>query len=135
MDEYEAFELIKKQLCKEVIQIAEQIQKNNTMSMPDLEKLDKLFHTKKDMLTTKAMEEAEEYSMSEMSGNGSYTNQNGNGNSGYRGRAANGRFVSRESYAEGYNRGYSEAMNDMGQSQANNNSGHYPMMPYGPRRW
>ena len=127
MDEYEAFEVIKKQLCKEVIQIAEQIQKNNTMSMQDLEKLDKLFHTKKDMLTTKAMEEAEEYSMSEMSGNGSYANQNGNGNSGYRGRAANGRFVSRDSYAEGYNRGYSEAMDG--------NSGHYPMMPYGPRRW
>ena len=120
MDEHEAFELIKKQLCKEVIQIAEQIQKNNTMSMQDLDKLDKLFHTKKDMLSTKAMEEAEEYSMSEMS-------DNGNGNSGYRGRAANGRFVSRDSYAEGYNRGYSEAMDG--------NSGHYPMMPYGPRRW
>lgn len=139
MDEYEAFEIVKKQLCREVIQIAEQIQKTNSMSVQDLDKLDKLFHVKKDMLTTKAMEEAEEYSMSEMSGNGSYANQNGGGNSGYRGRAANGRFVSRESresYTEGYNRGYSEAMNDMGQSQANNgNSGHYPMMPYGPRRW
>lgn len=43
--------------------------------------------------------------------------------SGRRGRAMNGRYVSRESaasYADGYSRGYSEAMNQQ--------SGHYPMM-------
>ena len=116
MNEFEAFEVIKKQLCKEVIQIAEQIQKTNTMSMQDLEKLDKLFHTKKSMLTTKAMEDAEEYSMSEMPGNGSYTNQNGNGMSGMRGRSPmTGRYVSRsnEAYSDGYSRGYSEAMGQM----------------------
>lgn len=155
MDEFEAFEIIKKQLCKEAIQIAEQIQKNNTMSTQDLDKLDKIYHTKKNMF--KAIEEEEKFgeiSDSPIIPSVSGTNQNGNGNSGYRGRAANGRYVSRannsyadgysqgyseaisqmnsnNSYSDGYNRGYSEAMN----SQQNGNSGHYPIMPYGPRRW
>ena len=45
------------------------------------------------------------------------------GMSGRRGRAMNGRYVSRDgvSYADGYSRGYSEAMNQ---------SGHWPMPPY-----
>lgn len=44
--------------------------------------------------------------------------------SGRRGRAMNGRFVSREgaSYADGYSQGYSEAMRQT--------SGHYPMGPW-----
>ena len=43
---------------------------------------------------------------------------------GYGGRAMNGRYVSRDggSYADGYSRGYSEAMNQQ--------SGHWPMPPY-----
>lgn len=126
MNEYEVHEVIWKQLCKECMQIAEQIQKTNSMSINDLEKLDKIYHLKKNMLKTQ-MEESDMGGMENgMSGN------NQNGNSGYRGRAMNGRYVSRMSseYADGYNRGYSEAMNEQG-----GNSGHYPMMPYGPRRW
>lgn len=52
------------------------------------------------------------------------------GQSGRRGRGADGRYVSMdgdESYAEGYSRGYSEAMAQ---------SGHYPHnMGYYPGRW
>lgn len=46
------------------------------------------------------------------------------GMSGRRGRGMNGRYVSRDggSYADGYSRGYSEAMNQQ--------SGHWPMPPY-----
>lgn len=154
MNEFEAFEIIKKQLCKEVIQLAEQIQKNGTMSTQDLDKLDKIYHTKKNMFKSLEAEEALDEDMPGMMSQMSGTNQNGNGNSGYRGRAANGRFVSRanSSYADGYSQGYSEAMNQMSgnnnysegynrgyseamNSQQNGNSGHYPMMPYGPRRW
>lgn len=133
MDKYEAMELIDKHLCKEIVQIAENLQKNQSMSIQDLEKLDKLYHTYKSKLTVDAMLEAEEYAESGMSGN----YQNGS-NSGRRGRAANGQYISRDtgldqSYADGYNQGYSEAMS---RSQGGN-SGHYPMMPsyYGPRRW
>lgn len=117
MNEREAYEIIMKQLCKETVQIAEQIQRNNAMSVQDLEKIDKIYHAKKSMLTADAMEEAKEYE-----GEG--------GMSGRRGRGADGRYVSRdhgESYSEGYDRGYSEAMN-------RGNSGHYPM-PYYPGRW
>lgn len=124
MNEHEAYEIIMKHLCKEMVQMAEQIQHNNTMSVQDLEKIDKLAHAKKSMLTAKAMEEAEEY---ESEGGVSGTRMT---YSGRRGRGADGRYVSRdagESYADGYDRGYSEAMN-------RNNSGHYPM-PYYPGRW
>lgn len=135
MDKYEAAEIIEKQLCKELIDIAENIHKNQAMSSQELDRLNKIYHTMKSKQTSEAMYEASEYEggISSMSSN----NQNGNGNSGYRGRAMNGRFVSRESannsYAEGYSRGYSEAMNQMNNG---GNSGHYPMMPYdSPRRW
>ncbi len=117
MNEFEAFEVIKKQLCKEVCQMAEQIQKNNTMSTQDLEKLDKIYHLKKSMLTVRAMEDSEQYIEE---------NQNGNGMSGYRGRSPmTGRYVSRSSdaYSDGYSRGYSEAMGQM----------HNPYNE--PRRW
>jgi len=116
MDKYEIHEVVMEQLCREVEQIAENIKKNQTLSMQELEKLDKMYHLKKSMLTCQAMEEADEYAEG--------------GNSTYRGRAANGRYVSRMqsgnhnqngSYSEGYERGYSEAMNQMN--------------GYGPRRW
>ena len=116
MDKYMVHEVILEQLCREVEQIVENIKKNETLSSQELERLDKMYHLKKSMLTCQAMEEAEEYSEG--------------GNSTYRGRAANGRFVSRahggsynqngSSYSEGYERGYSEAM-----AQMNNM----------PRRW
>lgn len=125
MNEYEAYEIIKKQLCKEIVEIAEGIQKNNTMSISELEKIDKLYHAKKSMLTAKAMEEAEEYEGGDGYSGARMTY------SGRRGRGADGRYVSRESYAEGYDRGYSEAMN---KANSDNYSGHYPMPGY-PGRW
>ena len=111
MEKWEASEIIEKQLCKEMMQIAEQIQKNQSMSIQDLEKLDKIYHTLKSKETYEAMVEAGDY-MEERGMSG----DNQNGMSGRRGRAANGRFVSRmsgNSYDEGYRRGYSEAMNHM----------------------
>lgn len=125
MNEYEIHEALLKHVCKEISMIAEQIQKSGTMSDKDLERLDKLYHTKKSMLACWGMEHPEEYDMSGMSG--------------YRGRAANGRYVSRdnkyeEGYNSGYEQGYSRAMNQ-------NNSGHYPHpvmntgYPYPERNW
>lgn len=100
------------------------------LSMQDIEKLDKIYHELKCQETYCAMKEAKNY------GEESFSN-NQNGNSEYRGRAMNGRYVSRESadrYTEGYSQGYSEAMNQMNGNGGN--SGHYPMTPYNmPRRW
>ena len=120
--DYENQDIIMLQLCKEVEQIADSIQKNQTISNQELEKLDKFYHLKKSMLTVQAMEEANDYTNRER-----LEEKHQNGNSEYRGRAANGRFVSRneaDNYTEGYTKGYSEAMNQM------NNGGNYF-----PRRW
>lgn len=134
MDKYEMNEIIMKQLCKEIEQIAESVRKTGQLSNQDLERLDKMYHTKKDILTAAAMEEADEYEQ--------------HGMSGYRGRAMNGRYVSRDamngSYVDGYSHGYSEAMSQMtrmnsgnnGNEGNNGNSGHYPMGYYPPaNRW
>lgn len=112
----EMCEIIEKQLCREAEQIAENIRKNQTVSSQEVERLDKIFHVLKSQATYMAMKEAEEW------------DEGSSGYSGRRGRGADGRYVSREareSYSDGYNQGYSEAMN------------HYPTMPsnYGPRRW
>jgi hypothetical protein len=129
MNEHEIHEMLYKHICKEISMIADQIQKSGTMSDKDLERLDKLYHTKKDMLTAKAMADSEEYE---------------GGISGYRGRSPmTGRYISRESnnsYTDGYSQGYSEAMNMMHSGEQGNNggnSGHYPMpqYPYPDRRW
>ena len=118
MNEHEIHELIMKNVCKEISAIAEKIQKSGGMSEQDLEKLDKLYHIKKDMLTAKAMNDAEEYEGG-MSGN-------------------------RGNYNQGYRHGYSQAMNEMMNSGAGVNngsngiSGHWPARdPYypEPRRW
>ena len=80
----------------------------------DAKKYDCLMHGLKCHLTSEAMIEAEEYSQDGMSGR--------------RGRdPMTGRYVSRETrpdmeFAEGYNRGYSEAMNQSGH--------HWNMPPY-----
>lgn len=144
MDKKELHEMLLKHVCKEIEQISEQIQKSQSLSSSNLEMLDKLYHLKKSMLTCKAMEDAEEGGEEEWSGR--------------RGRAANGRYVSRnmgnmqQSFADGYAQGYSEAMNQGGNSGTYNegyangyseamnqaqggNSGHAPMMPYPQRRW
>ena len=126
MNEYDIHEMLLKNVCKEIATIADQIQKNGSMTDKDLERLDKLYHTKKDMLACWGMEHPDEFD--------GYSGSMGN--SGYRGRAANGRYVSRdggsfeEGYNSGYDKGYSNAMAQGG------NSGHWPM-PYYPdqRRW
>lgn len=135
MNEYEIHETALKRVCKEIEETLDKIEKSG-MSDQSLERLDKLYHTKKDILSTWAMEHPEEF----------YEENQGN-MSGARGRSPiTGRYVSREggnsnsSYENGYSRGYSEAMNQMSQAQGNNgggNSGHLPMNPYYPeqRRW
>lgn len=130
--DWKCHEILEQKMCKEVEMIEAKYAQNPSaeMSMQDLEKLNKLYHTLKSQATWTAMKDAEDYMEEKDYGN------NQNGMSGRRGRAANGRYVSRESansYADGYTQGYSEAMNQM-----NGNSGHYPM-PYSdqriPRRW
>lgn len=108
----EKFEMLEKEMCKELEAIEQKIKGGAEMSTADLDKIDKLVHALKSLVTYKAMVEAdEEYS-------------DDHGMSGRRGRAMNGRYVSREggSYADGYSHGYSEAMNQQ--------SGRWPMPPY-----
>lgn len=110
------FEFLEKKMCMELETIEQKLQSGTEMTDKDLERADKLAHAMKSLATYKAMKEAEE-------------EYDEGGMSGYRGRGRNGRYVSREgaaSYADGYSRGYSEAMRQ---------SGHYPMpMPDG-RTW
>lgn len=103
MDKWEASEIIEKRLCKEVMTIAETIQKNDNISIQDVEKLDKIYHTLKSKETYEAMVAARDYE-EEM-----------DGMSGRRGRAANGRYVSRTGapHSDEWERGYSEAMSRM----------------------
>ena len=108
--------ILEQKLCKEIELIENKYQNNaGEMAIQDVEKLDKLYHTLKSMATYNAMKEAEEYGEGGMSGR--------------RGRGSDGRYVSRdsgESYSDGYERGYSEAMN---------HSGHRYPMGYYPPRW
>lgn len=108
----EKFEMLEKEMCKELEAIEQKLKAGTEMSTADLEKIDKLTHAMKSLKTYMAMLEAEE----------GYSEDSGM--SGRRGRAMNGRYVSRDggSYADGYSRGYSEAMNQQ--------SGHWPMPPY-----
>ena len=106
MDKFEALE---KEMCKELEAIEQKMKSGTEMSETDLKRVDMLTHAMKSLATYKAMKEAEEYDME--------------GSSGRRGRGMNGRFVSRDggsSYADGYSRGYAEAMQQ---------SGHWPA-PY-----
>ena len=101
----ERFEHLEKALCKELEVIEQKLKGGAEMSAQELDKVDKIVHAMKSLVTYEAMKEADEYSEN-MSG----------GMSGYRGRAMNGRYVSRDmdqSYADGYSRGYEE-----GRSQA-----------------
>lgn len=124
-------EILEEKMCNELDMIKGKYMQDSSkeMSMQDLEKIDKLYHALKSQATWCAMKEAEDYSMNE--------SRTMNGNSEYRGRAMNGRFVSRDSansYADGYANGYSEAMSQMNNGNGGN-SGHYPMAPYMPRKW
>lgn len=100
------FESLEKSMCKELEAIEQKMKAGTEMSVQDLDKVDKLTHAMKSLATYKAMKEAEEYGYSEEGGM-----------SGRRGRSpVTGRYVSRDggnSYADGYSRGYSEAMAQM----------------------
>ena len=107
MNEYEVHETALKQVCDEIKQILEENKKSG-MNDQRLDRLDKLYHAKKDILATWGMEHPEEY----------YEGNSGE-MSGARGRSPmTGRYVSREGYPQG-------------------NSEHWPMNPYYPeqRRW
>lgn len=117
-------EVLEQKMCKELEQLQAKYAANPAQQMTpqDLEMIDKLYHALKSMATYTAMKEAEEYEAGGMSGR--------------RGRAANGRYISRDmdhpqSYSDGYAEGYSEAMNQMN----GGNSGHYPMIGGYPPRW
>ena len=110
MNEYEVHETALKQVCKEIQDTLEKIEKNG-MSEQLLDRLDKLYHTKKSILTSWSMEHPEEY----------YEGNSRDMMSGARGRnPMTGRYVSNDGYPQG-------------------NSGHWPMNmnPYYPdqRRW
>lgn len=111
----EKFEALEKQMCMELEAIEQKLKSGTEMSETDLKRVDMLSHAMKSLATYKAMKEAEE-------------EYEDGGMSGRRGRAMNGRFVSRDggsSYADGYSRGYSEAMYQQ--------SGHWPMGPWPER--
>lgn len=98
------FEVLEKKMCMELDAIEQKLQAGAEMTETDLKRADMLAHAMKSLATYKAMKEAEEY-------------ETGGDISGRRGRGMNGRYVSRDggsSYADGYSRGYSEAMNQSG---------------------
>lgn len=108
------FESLEKAMCKELEAIDQKLKSGVDLNTNELDRADKLAHALKSLATYTAMKNSEEY--------GDYEG----GMSGYRGRGANGRYVSREagnSYAEGYSRGYNEA-----RSQMEAQSGRYPYM-------
>ena len=102
----EKFEALEKKLCQELEAIEQKVKGGAEMSVQDLEKIDKLAHAMKSLATYKAMREAEEWDEEGMSGR--------------RGRAMNGRYVSRDYGPRSYDDGY---------------SGYYPHMWPPERRW
>lgn len=95
--------LIKEKLCKEKDLIAEKLQNGQEMTIQDLEKLDKIYHTLKNLC--KYMEYEEDLGYDEQ-----------RGFSGARGRGSDGRYMSRDMGPE---------WRDEGRM-----SGHYPYPPY-----
>jgi hypothetical protein len=92
---------IREKLCREKDQIAERLMNGSEMSIQDLDRLDKIYHTLKSQCQYMEHAEKEEYGTEY-------------GMSGARGRGPDGRYISRAggpAYSEGYARGYSEAMN------------------------
>jgi len=102
----EKFEALEKSMCKEMMAIEQKMKNGTEMSETDLKRVDMLAHALKSLATYTAMKEAEE----------EYSEDEGS-MSGRRGRAMNGRFVSRDQGPMSYDDGY---------------SGHYPHMPYPP---
>lgn len=111
--EMKKHEILEQKMCKELEKIATRYENNpgTEMNPQDLCLVKDLYSALMKQSTWISMKEAEEYE------EGGFSSSNGNMNSsGYRGRAANGRFVSRDkdqNYADGYSEGYSEAMNQM----------------------
>lgn len=93
MDKFEALE---KSMCKELEAIEQKLKGGTEMSETDLKRVDMLAHALKSLATYKAMMEASEW------------NDEGD-MSGRRGRAANGRYVSRDFGPRSYD-GYSGHM-------------------------
>lgn len=128
----EEFKNLKRVAMSELRRLDSQYANKDEFSEADAKKYDCMMHALKCHLTAEAMLKAEEY------GEEGWSSESGmDGNSGRRGRGANGQYVSRDmesnnqSYADGYSRGYSEAMRQNG-----GNSGHYPPMnPYPSRGW
>lgn len=97
------FEALEKAMCKELEAIEQKLKGGTEMSETDLKRVDMLTHAMKSLATYTAMKDAEEeYGEGDMSGR--------------RGRAMNGRFVSRDYGPQSYDDGY---------------SGHYPYPPIG----
>jgi hypothetical protein len=93
-------DIIEKKLVQELQAIEAKFTNGVEMTEKDLDRIDKILHSLKSLGCWKDMMQRDEEQMEE-------------GMSGRRGRAANGRYVSRDpgsSYSEGYSRGYSEAM-------------------------
>lgn len=112
--EMKRHELIEEALCKDLDDYETKIKQGQKMSPQDYAAIHDIYSALAKRETYLAMKDASGYSE--------------DGVSGRRGRGSDGRYVSRESYDEGYDRGYSEAMRG--------NSGHYPAMPhYYPGRW
>lgn len=106
------FESLEKAMCKELEAIEQKLKGGTEMSETDLKRVDLLAHAMKSLATYTAMKEAEEY------------DEEGK-MSGRRGRAMNGRYVSRDYGPQSYDDGY---------------SGHYPYPPtmgygYRGRNW
>lgn len=124
--EFKRHEKIEQRMCKELEMLEAKYAQNPSqeMTIQDLDRIDKLYHALKCMATYDAMKEAEEYEEEGWSGMDEY----GRGTSGRRGRAMNGRYVSRDMGAPmGYDGRYAPDWQQ---------SGHYPMPPYySPRSW
>ena len=114
----EMHNILEQKLCREIELIEQKYQNTQgEMSIQDVDKLDKLYHTLKSKATYDAMKEyGYENNMSRHTASGRYTNRDGG-----------------SSYESGYSQGYSEAMNQMNAG----NSGHFPMYSSGFRypRW
>lgn len=118
----EDFKNLKRVAMNELRMLDEQYAGKEQFTDGDCKQYDLLVHALKCHLTIKAMLEAEE---EEWEGSE-------NGISGRRGRAANGRYVSRDGMPNrSYSQGFQDGVNSMQEPEA---SGHYPY-PYYPRRW
>lgn len=105
----EKYDILKKELCKEIDIIGAKLESGAEMSIADLEKIDKLAHAMKNLIKIKDSEEHE--NRQNMSGRmGGYYASGNMGNS----------------FADGYSRGFADARN----GYYDGRSGMYPPMYY-----